>query len=231
MTKEIIDTLIISDVHLGSIVSRAKEALETIKNYSFKRLILLGDIFDDLNFERFTDEHLAFISHIRGLSDSEEKPEVIWIIGNHDVLLLKVMPPIMKTEPHRFYEWEYKKEKYLAIHGHQFDRFLAKNVILSALASSFYVFLQRIDSKKQRFSRFVKRMSKSWLRLSERVAKSASLFATIRGAQYVLCGHTHQSMQKDFKRNKYFNSGCWTDTPSTYITIGEDGITILEERA
>lgn len=229
--KKNVDTIIISDVHLGSKVSRPKEALATLKKYSFRRLILLGDIFDDLNFERFTNDHLAFLSYIRSLSDSEEKPEVIWVIGNHDELLLKVMPPLMKTEPHRFYEWEYKKEKYLAIHGHQFDRFLAKNVILSALASSLYVLLQRIDSKKRRFSRFVKRMSKSWLRLSEKVAKSASLFAILRRAQYVFCGHTHQTMQKSFKRNHYFNSGCWTDIPSTYITIGDNGIEIKEEKA
>lgn len=229
--KKNVDTIIISDVHLGSKVSRPKEALRTLRKYSFRRLILLGDIFDDLNFERLTNDHLAFLSYIRSLSDLEGKPEVVWVIGNHDELLLKVMPPLMRTEPHRFYEWEYKNEKYLAIHGHQFDRFLTENVILSATASMFYNLLQRFDSRRRRFSRFVKSMSKSWLRLSEKVAKSASFFATIRRAKYVFCGHTHQAMQKNFKRNSYFNSGCWTDVPSTYIIIGENGVEVKEESA
>ncbi len=224
--KEFVDTLILSDIHLGSKVSRAKEALTTIKKYSFNRLILLGDIFDDLNFERLHEDHWAFISYIRELFNQSQKIEVAWVIGNHDELLLKVMSHLMNMEAHRFYEWEYNGEKYLAIHGHQFDRFLSENIILSAIASSIYFFIQRIDTKKQRISRFIKRMSKSWLRLSEKIAKSASLFATFRKAQYVFCGHTHQAMQKEFKKNMYFNSGCWTDIPSNYITISEEKITI-----
>jgi len=42
------DTLILSDVHLGSELSRAREALDLLKSTSFRRLILLGDIFNDL---------------------------------------------------------------------------------------------------------------------------------------------------------------------------------------
>src|SRR5437763_8547420 len=44
------DTIIISDLHLGSEVSRAPAALKMLKSASFNRLILLGDIFSDLNF-------------------------------------------------------------------------------------------------------------------------------------------------------------------------------------
>ncbi len=226
MEKETVDTIILSDVHLGSRVSRAKEALATLKKYEFKRFILLGDIFDDLNFERLTDEHWDFISYVRELSVTSPETEVIWVVGNHDELLLKVMSHLMNMKAHRFYEWEYFGKKYLAIHGHQFDRFLSENIILSAVASSIYFFIQGIDSREQRISRFIKRMSKSWLRLSDRVAKSASLFGVLRNAHYVFCGHTHLAIEKEFKKNKYFNSGCWTDIPSNFITILEEKIII-----
>lgn len=228
MEKEIVDTIILSDVHLGSRVSRAKAALTTLKKYEFKRFVLLGDIFDDLNFERLTDEHWNFISYVRELSVTSPETEVIWVIGNHDELLLKVMSHLMNMEAHRFYEWEYMEKKYLAIHGHQFDRFLSENIILSAIASSIYFFIQRIDSREQRVSRFIKRMSKSWLRLSDKVAKSASIFGVLRKAQYVFCGHTHLAIQKEFKKNIYYNSGCWTDIPSNYITISGEKIVIHE---
>lgn len=230
MEKESVDTLIISDIHLGSKVSRAKEALSALKKHTFRRLILLGDIFDDLNFERLNDDHWEFISYVREISEKESDTEVVWVIGNHDELLMKVMSHLMKMEAHRFYEWEYEGEKYLAIHGHQFDRFLSRNIVLSAVASSIYFFIQRIDTKKQKISRFIKRMSKAWLRLSEKVAKSASLFGAFRKAQYVFCGHTHQALQRQFKKNLYFNSGCWTDIPSHYITISGRDITIREVR-
>jgi len=47
-TREV-DTLIVSDVHLGSDLSRPDALLATLRQYTFQRLILLGDIFDDLN--------------------------------------------------------------------------------------------------------------------------------------------------------------------------------------
>jgi metallophosphoesterase superfamily enzyme len=48
------DTLILSDLHLGSEISRARDALR-IKQTSFQRLILLGDIFSDLKVGRGTN--------------------------------------------------------------------------------------------------------------------------------------------------------------------------------
>ena len=44
------DTIILSDIHLGSEVSRAQDALDVLQAYSYRRLVLLGDIFSDLNF-------------------------------------------------------------------------------------------------------------------------------------------------------------------------------------
>ncbi len=56
------DTLILSDLHLGSEISRAAEALDLLRNSSFNRLILLGDIFCDLDFGRLKKEHWHFLS-------------------------------------------------------------------------------------------------------------------------------------------------------------------------
>ena len=42
------DTLILSDVHLGADMSRARDALRVLQQNSYRRLILLGDIFADL---------------------------------------------------------------------------------------------------------------------------------------------------------------------------------------
>lgn len=37
------NTMILSDLHLGSEVSRAGDALQLLKSYYFERLILLGE--------------------------------------------------------------------------------------------------------------------------------------------------------------------------------------------
>jgi metallophosphoesterase superfamily enzyme len=54
------NTLILSDLHLGADTSRAREATRVLKQSRFARLILLGDIFADLNFARLTKEHWKF---------------------------------------------------------------------------------------------------------------------------------------------------------------------------
>jgi metallophosphoesterase superfamily enzyme len=84
MSDAILDTLIISDLHLGSELSRAGEALDLLQSLRYARLILLGDIFSDLNFRRLTGEHWKFLSCIRKLSNPKRKVEVVWVEGNHD---------------------------------------------------------------------------------------------------------------------------------------------------
>ncbi len=216
-------TILISDVHLGSEVSRAKRLVETLESWEFKKLILIGDIFDDLNFERLNEDHWIFLSHIREYSDPERAVEVVWIKGNHDELLAQVASSLLGVEVLESYEWEHAGARHLAIHGHQYDRFLVNNKFLSDVASGLYIFLQKIDMKKRRFSRFVKRMSKRWLRLSEKVSRSAIKFGKTRGARYVFCGHTHMALEKKTDSLSYFNIGCWTDIPSSFATIAEDG--------
>jgi len=79
--KEKIDTMIISDLHLGAHSSKAKELVVILLSYDFKRLILNGDIFDDFNFRRLNSEQWKILSIFRRLS---KKCEVVWISGNHD---------------------------------------------------------------------------------------------------------------------------------------------------
>jgi len=85
------DTLILSDVHLGSEISRARDALDVLKSTTFRRLILLGDIVNDLNFRRLKKEHWQFLSYIRKLSNPKRNVEVVWVEGNHDLGLADLM--------------------------------------------------------------------------------------------------------------------------------------------
>ncbi|MEK7481922.1 MAG: UDP-2,3-diacylglucosamine diphosphatase [Patescibacteria group bacterium] len=218
-----IDTFIVSDIHLGSAVSRAKELLSVLKAHNFDRLILLGDIFDDLNFSNLEKDHWELLSYIQELSNPKRNIEIVWVLGNHDELIFKVISHFIGITVTQEYIWKYKNEKYLAIHGHQFDRFLANNKFVSDIASFIYIILQR---SSLRLSRFVKRASKKWLRLSEKIAQGAARHAFKMGVRYVFCGHIHREAAEIISGVNYFNVGCWTDIPSIFITIGEDGIKI-----
>ena len=226
--QSVIDTLVMSYLHLGSEVSRSEEALEMLKQFSFTRLVLNGDVFEDLNFKRLSKDDWKFLSYIRKLSGHKRNVEVVWVAGNHDGIA-EILSHLLGINVYDEYLWESDGEKYLAIHGHQFDRFLNKNVIISNVACAFYKFFQRIDSEDQKLSRWMKNRSKTWLRVSEKIATEAIAYARSTGAQYVFCGHTHQSMQRTVDGITYTNSGCWTDVPSEFITVDPLGGVMLRE--
>lgn len=218
-------TLIISDLHLGSSVSQAEKALKLLKGYSFKKLILLGDVFESLDFRNLSKECWELLNYIGKISKDKK---VRWIEGNHDKGLSEMFSALIGAKIYEVYTWQYNQEKYLAIHGHQFDRFLIDNTILSYFATRIYDFIQRIDFDNKRISHYIKRRSKGWLRLSEKVFHSAILYGKKNNANYVFCGHTHKSLEKSKNGIKYYNSGCWADSPCTYVTINENKINIHE---
>jgi UDP-2,3-diacylglucosamine pyrophosphatase LpxH len=226
LDEDACDTLIISDLHLGSIVSRAGDVRRMLQSKTFQRLILLGDIFCDLDFRRLTKEHWELLSHIRKLSNPKRKVEVVWVEGNHDRGLSEVMSHLVGVKVYQEYQWTYAGRRYLAIHGHQYDSFLVGNAALSATGEWLYMHLQKLDSKSRLISRFLDRQNTKWMHLSPRVASGALAYAEQRGADVVFCGHTHAAMQAERKGVRYFNSGCWTTEDPTYITVDELGVQI-----
>ena len=75
----------------------------------------------------------------------------------------------------------------------------------------------------------MKRRSKLWLRVSEKIAADAAEYARSIGAEFVFCGHTHQAMEYSSNGVRYFNSGCWTDLPSQFITVDKSSGVMLRE--
>lgn len=223
--KQKIHTVVISDLHLGSSVSQAKKVEKFLRSIEFRKLILLGDIFESLDFRDLTPDCWSLLRYIGNLS---KERKIRWIEGNHDDRLAEVFGAMLGAKVYKEYSWQYKGKKYLAIHGHQFDRFLVDNVFLSFLATEVYLSIQKLDFEDKRISRFVKTTSKGWLRLSQKVALAAIRYGKKRGSDYVLCGHTHKALKKIGKRPKYYNAGCWTDSPCTYLAIDDGKIQICE---
>jgi UDP-2,3-diacylglucosamine pyrophosphatase LpxH len=230
MSSAVHDTLILSDLHLGSEISRAEQATRMLRENRFRRLILLGDIFSDLNFGRLTKPHWKFLSYIRKLSNPKRGIEVVWVEGNHDRGLSDVMSHLVGVKVYDEYEWEFAGRRHLAIHGHQFDRFAVNNLLLSSMGTLLHLQLQKLDFKGKTFSRFLDRLNARWLRLSAKVASGAILHARTRQVDRVFCGHTHQAQFSERDGVAYYNAGSWTDFPPTYLTIDCEGVRIHEYR-
>jgi UDP-2,3-diacylglucosamine pyrophosphatase LpxH len=214
------DVLILSDLHLGSKASKVREALQLLKGLPFRRLILLGDIFCDLNFARLNKEHWQFLSYIRKLSNPKRETEVIWIEGNHDYGLTDVMSHLVGIPVYQEYFWESGGKRCMAIHGHQFDRLILKNNrIINRIVNRLHLGIQNIEPRGMLFTRTVDRMGAQWERMTSRVAKKAITYALSNGAGYVFCGHTHEPIKKTGNAVEYYNAGAWTNEKPTYITI------------
>jgi UDP-2,3-diacylglucosamine pyrophosphatase LpxH len=224
------DTIILSDLHLGSEVSRASAALRMLKSASFNRLILLGDIFSDLNFRRLKKEHWQFLGYIRKLSNPKRQIEVVWVEGNHDHGLSDVMSHLVGIRVYHEYVWDFNGKRHVAVHGHQFDRFLTRNRVLSSFFAALHLSLQKMSFGQRRMMGFLERFDTAWLRLSAKVARGALAHARSRNADRVFCGHTHEALSLKRDGVEYYNSGSWTQEDATFIAIDQQGVRVEEYR-
>jgi UDP-2,3-diacylglucosamine pyrophosphatase LpxH len=108
------------------------------------------------------------------------------------------------------------------VHGHTFDDFLDNHPFLTWLGDCIYFFLQWLD-RTHSLARRAKHGCKTFLRCAQKVEDGAIALARQRDCQAVCCGHTHAACARPEQPVPYFNSGCWTERPCTYLTVA-DGV-------
>ncbi len=205
------DCLVISDLHLGSVVCQAKlleEFLEWAAS-STRELIINGDIFDDLNFKRLAKRHFACLRSIRRHSDRDDL-RLIWIRGNHDGPA-DIVSHIVGVEIHEEYVVDTGPIRLLILHGDQFDHFITKYKYITSAAVALFYYIQRLAPHNA--ARWIRRVSKRWQRNSQVVMRGAVEFARTRGCNAVTCGHTHLPLAAEVDGVRYINSGTWTEQP------------------
>jgi UDP-2,3-diacylglucosamine pyrophosphatase LpxH len=118
--KERVDTLIVSDWHLGWKRCEAKTIIVMLSHFKSQRLILNGDIFNDLDLSGMRRSHFDILKCI---SDATKSGcEVIWIGGNRDRKIAHLSAAFAGAQIRDEYLWRYRGKKYLAIHGDQFEK-------------------------------------------------------------------------------------------------------------
>jgi UDP-2,3-diacylglucosamine pyrophosphatase LpxH len=214
-----LDAVILSDLHLGCDNCQAKRVvrfLEQINHGELKteRVILNGDVFDSMDFRRLHKNHWKVLSLIRKLSDHVE---ISWLCGNHDGSA-EIISHLLGVTVQEDCILESGQEKILILHGHRFDAFIDKHPILTWLGDCVYAFLQWID-RTHTLAKVAKRGSKTFLRCARKIEEGAVELAKRRGCTAVCCGHTHAATVHDEQEIPYYNSGCWTELPGTYLTV------------
>lgn len=222
------DTIIISDIHLGSNLSEAKKLLHFLKSIHFKRLILLGDIFADLNFSRLNKDHWALLSYLRKLSNTKRHVEVVWVIGNHDLGLVDVLSHLVGIEVFDKYEFLADNKKCIALHGHQFDPAMTKWQIVTDWISWWYLQIQKVPGLKKGFPRWIDAIASRFQNLTDTLEFMAIRYAKHHGYDVICCGHTHEALSKVEDGVEYYNSGCWVKSEATYIAFSGPYIRVVQ---
>ncbi len=212
------DAVCISDLHLGSDICQVRlleSFLRDVRSEEIKadHLILNGDVFDSWDFRRLKKRHWRVLSLLRKMSD---QIRVVWVAGNHDGPAELISQLIGVDVVNAFALLSGERSIYFH-HGHRYDSFIDAHPYLTWWADRIYWLLQKLDPSF-RLARNAKQASKTFMRNSEIIEEKSREFALRHRHDVVCCGHTHHAVSKAGSP-RYFNSGCWTELPCTYLAI------------
>jgi UDP-2,3-diacylglucosamine pyrophosphatase LpxH len=223
-------TIIISDIHLGSQYSRAKEVTQFLKDNKCETLILNGDIVDGWALKRggiWNDDHMKCI---RRILKKSKKTKVYWVRGNHDDFLYDFIPftvgKIKIVEDLEYIGLNCKK--YIVLHGDIFDVFVNDMKWLAKIGSVGYDLCLWLNKYYNRYRAF---RGKEYFSLSKKIKDSVKQATSFIGefenhmighakslnADGVICGHIHKAEMRVVDGIEYMNSGDWVESNTALV--------------
>ena len=231
--------VIVSDLHLGTKDSKAKEFIEFIDSHPTDLLILNGDIIDGWALNRgakWKKKHTNAISKILKVSN---KTKVIWVRGNHDEFITEFIGTnfgnISIVED---YILNVGDKKYFIFHGDVIDVFITKYKWLAKIGSIGYdlaLWLNRWYNKYrawrklpyQSISQQIKAKVKSAVSYINDFENAAIKMANKHDCDGVICGHIHQPADLVINNNHYLNSGDWVENRTAILLDRQNNISIF----
>ena len=228
MEKRSVEVVGLSDLHLGTYGSRAKEIVNYLRSISPQMLILNGDIIDIWQFSKhyFPAAHFGVIKEIVNMMSNGTR--VIYITGNHDETLRRYSDiDVGNFQLTDKLVIEINNKMTWVFHGDVFDNTTKGSAkILAKLGSSGYgmlILLNRfINNCLKLFGRERISLSKKVMEgVNKAVTKindfetTAAELAIEKKYDYVICGHIHQPQKRQVTTDKgsvmYLNSGDWIE--------------------
>ena len=222
-------TLVISDLHIGSKGCKTDEILELLKDESYQRYILVGDIIDGWLFKKYKKFSYQHTKVIRRFLKLSKNKEIIWISGNHDEFLRKYSP--VELGNIKVVD-EFIENGVWYCHGDKYDG-IVKMRWLGMLGSIGYDlaividrFLKRFN-KKTSLSKFLKDNVKAAISFMVDFENEMVRQAKKRDCHTVVCGHIHTPNYKIIDNIKYYNCGDWVENYS-YIVLKNNKFELCE---
>jgi UDP-2,3-diacylglucosamine pyrophosphatase LpxH len=235
-------TIIMSDVHLGTSGSKARQATAFIKEYSCEQLILNGDIIDGWQLKKYGSWKKKYTAFLRAILKTIEKSDtkVYYLRGNHDDFLDQILP--FSIGPNfrimRDMILESGNKKYFITHGDLFDLVIGRMKWLAYIGDVGYTFLLWINKK---YNHYRRAKGLPYYSLSKKVKNSIKLavnyvsdfeeklaeLAISQNCDGIICGHIHQPAIKYINGIEYMNSGDWVENMSALVEDHEGNWEII----
>lgn len=220
----------ISDLHIKSAKDAPSKLLELFVNSNqvkeADRVYFLGDIFDFMvgNRKQYLEKYDFFFKTILDLINQKKK--VIYIEGNHDFHLEKIMNGFAKDNRLTIDQFEHSKnaiveeingKKFFFTHGHEIDEnssYQKWKEIYSSKPFKFFVdhllpyyFVERLGNKASNDSK--KRGVKSFIyeKTQEMYRHGAKVLIEKEKIDYLITGHTHIEENLEIENAHYANNG------------------------
>jgi UDP-2,3-diacylglucosamine pyrophosphatase LpxH len=227
-------SIFISDIHLGTRGCKADILCNFLKHNKCENLFLVGDIIDGWRLERkfyWPQSHSNVIR--RFLTEAKRGTNVIYIAGNHDELLRKLIPfnislgDIQIKNYHRYQALDGKT--YLVIHGDMFDTAIQNKLkFLYHLGDFIYDRLLEINhvvnwvrKKLKRpywsLSAYLKGKTKEAVAYMSDFEELISEYCKKKKADGIICGHIHKAMIKEMNGIIYMNDGDWVESCTALV--------------
>lgn len=221
-------TLIISDVHLGTQGSKAKEIARFLKQYRCENLILNGDIIDGWQLKksgRWKRKHTRFFNRILKMIEHHQT-SVYYLRGNHDDFLDQILPlQIGRLHIQSDLIYESNGKKYFVTHGDLFDsitRNLRWIAYLGDVGYTFLLWLNRVVNYYRfkaglpyfSLSQYIKGKVKKAVSYIDDYEIELAKMAKAKGCDGIICGHIHKAENRMIDGIHYLNSGDWVETMS-----------------
>jgi UDP-2,3-diacylglucosamine pyrophosphatase LpxH len=235
-------TVIISDVHLGSVESKVEQVNHFLRHVRCEKLILNGDIIDGWQLRRsghWTKAHTRFIRIILKKIEKRDT-RVIYLRGNHDDILASFLPldfenlSIVEDHIH-----EGPRGRYLVLHGDIFDSVTKNFVFLAHLGDWGYTALLRLNRAYNAWrcwrgkpywslSRAIKARVKEAVNYISNYEGHIASLARRRQCVGVMCGHIHTSADKMIGDIHYLNSGDWVESLTAIVEHADGRFEVIE---
>src|SRR6056297_4090334 len=222
-----IHTVVLSDIHLGTVGCHALELLQYLNSINPSTIILNGDFIDVWNFRKYywPESHMMVLRTL--LSKMANGTDIYYLTGNHDDVLRKVSslqlgPLIIRDK----LVMELNGEKVWIFHGDIFDVTMKHSKWIARIGGKGYDLLIMLNKLinwisvkmgrgKISLSKRIKDSVKKAVQFVNDFEETAMELAIDQGYDYVICGHIHQpkirGYENDYGSVIYMNSGDWVE--------------------